>query len=174
MANPNQGPPPSALGASGPPPGTNANTEPDPNPGPTFPVRDIDLSDPMFTSDGVMQQHQAAVDVEFFGRLSGCFNHQPNFVTTLGKPHVLFGISVRARLLTPWSTGYNVNFIGGLPQGYVLETLVCGRRTDGSVALDYFVRGHPSGRSFRSMTQLARHVYHIMRNDLPNCNCDLC
>ncbi|KAG9646162.1 hypothetical protein KCU95_g14504, partial [Aureobasidium melanogenum] len=153
MANPNQGPPPSAPGASGPPPGTNANTEPDPSPGPTFPVRDIDLSDPMFTSDGVMQQHQATVDVEFLSRLSGCFNHQPNFVTTLG---------------------YNVNFIGGLPQGYVLETLVCGRRTDGSVALDYFVRGHPSGRSFRSMTQLTRHVYHIMRNDLPNCNCDLC
>ncbi|KAG9530298.1 hypothetical protein KCU93_g2820, partial [Aureobasidium melanogenum] len=153
MADPNQGPPPGAPGASGPPPGTNANTDPDPNPGPTFPVRDIDLSDPMFVSDGVMQQHQATVDVEFLGGLSICFNRESNFITTLG---------------------YTIIFIGGLPQGYVLETLVCGRRTDGSVALDYFVRGHPSGHSFRSMTRFSRHVYHIMRNDLPNCDCTLC
>ncbi|KAH0376424.1 hypothetical protein KCU92_g9770, partial [Aureobasidium melanogenum] len=109
MADPNQGPPPGAPGASGLPPGTNANTDPDPNPGPTFPVRDIDLSDSMFVSDGVIQQHQATIDVEFLGRLSICFNRESNFITTLG---------------------YTIIFIGGLAQGYVLETLVCGRRTD--------------------------------------------
>ena len=96
MAEPNQGPPPGAPGAPGtpgapgPPPGTNANTDPDPNPGHTFPVRDIDLSDPMFVSDGAMQQHQATVDVEFLGRLSICFNRESNFITTLGTPPVLF------------------------------------------------------------------------------------
>ncbi|KAG9963467.1 hypothetical protein KCU61_g3867, partial [Aureobasidium melanogenum] len=84
MANPNQGPPP------GPPPGTNTNTNPSPNPGPTLPVRELDLSDPMFTSDGIMQQHQATLDVEFLSRLSELLNRESNFVTTFGNPHVLF------------------------------------------------------------------------------------
>ncbi|KAG9753672.1 hypothetical protein KCU73_g5835, partial [Aureobasidium melanogenum] len=156
MADPNQGPPPGAPGASGPPPGTNANTDPDPNPGHTFPVRDIDLSDPMFVSDGVMQQHQATVDVEFLNRLSGHFNHQPNSVTTLG---------------------YNVNFVGGLPQGYVLksrERFGSRTRVDQRVTVDHSIHGHPLSNSFRSVIQFARHIYHIMRNDLPNCDCNLC
>ncbi|KAH0370742.1 hypothetical protein KCU65_g2321, partial [Aureobasidium melanogenum] len=155
MANPNQGPP-----------GPDPNPGPDlgSNPGPDLPVHDIDLRDPIYISDGQNQQPQTTVDVKFLNCLSICFNHQPNFVTTLG---------------------YNVNFIGGLPQGYVLESRERRRFLDrerlGSLnpvnqrmTVDHYIHGHPRGRSFTSVNHFARHVYHIMRNDLANCDCNRC
>jgi hypothetical protein len=40
--------------------------------------------------------------------------------------------------------------------------------------VDYYINGHPSGGQFRSVREFAKHVYHIMRDDLVNCDCSLC
>ncbi|KAH0294212.1 hypothetical protein M436DRAFT_81911 [Aureobasidium namibiae CBS 147.97] len=134
-------------------PNPGANTGPGPNP----PTRDIDLSDPTFASDGQAQQPQVVDLARFLYMLSGAFRNTPNYAATLG---------------------YTANFTGGLPQGYVLELRA--RHPFSFVqdqmraVTDSYVRGHPSGGSFRSAGDFAKHVYHIMRNDLVNCDCSLC
>ncbi|KAI4729091.1 hypothetical protein E4T49_03138 [Aureobasidium sp. EXF-10728] len=154
MTDPNQGP---LTGQGpGPGPGTNTTSNPGTNTGPNLSVRDIDLSDPTINSDGQAQQPQATDNTEFLAHLSRIFNNNTQYTTTLG---------------------YTVNFIGGLPRGYVLETRRRAHVSSSSIVrivrTDLWVRGHPR-RDFRSVFQFAIHVYHIMRNDLVSCDCSSC
>lgn len=76
--------------------------------------------------------------------------------------------------------GYSAIFINALPQGYVLERRARAENTSSRsyarqrVNYDDYIHGHPSGRPYRSVRDFARHVYHIMRDDLANCDCSLC
>jgi hypothetical protein len=74
MAAPNQGLAPN------PNPGNN-------NPDPTLPTRDIDLSDPVFHSDGQSQKPQVADLTSALRYLTQRFSSNPHYVTTLGKSH---------------------------------------------------------------------------------------
>ncbi|CAD0088832.1 unnamed protein product [Aureobasidium vineae] len=158
MANPNQAPPP----------GPNPGTITDPNSGLNILVRDIDLSGPMINSDGQAQQPPATDNIEFLAHLTRIFNSNSQYTTTLGKLHTS-SLPFQTLYTNISCSGYTVNFIGGLPQGYVLESRPRAHQSSSSITrTDLYIR------DFRSVIQFAKHVYHMMRNDLVNCDCSSC
>ncbi|CAD0089195.1 unnamed protein product [Aureobasidium vineae] len=110
------------------------------------PISKIDLSDPMYHSDGVPGHQSRDMtredDASFLDCLSKAFNNTPRLF--INKPPRDYASFIR-------------------PETY-----------DDGQRVDKFIYGHPSGMSYASLTSFAEHVLSIIKGELDNCTCVNC